>query len=74
MAVVRILREWGALWLGLIAFILIIGALRGMSRGLDALNDFGPLLMGAIFVSAMVVIGMAVVKLAGWIGRLFKRA
>ena len=28
----------------------------------------------AIFVSAMVVIGMAVVKLAGWIGRLFKRA
>lgn len=74
MSILRSLREYAALWLGLIGFILVIGALRGMSRGLDALNDFGPLLMGAIFVGTMVLIGIAVARLIGWVRRKVRRA
>ena len=74
MAIVRFLREWAVLWLGLIGFILVMGALRGATRGLSALDDFGPLLMGALFVGTMVALGIAFARFVGWMRRLFKRA
>ena len=75
MSIVRRILNFGALWLGLIGFILVMGMLSGIRHGLGGRigEDLDQLIVGAFFVGTMVFLILGIIKLFGWIGSFFRK-